>query len=301
MMFIVAVILGLVVYGFLSKDRRSIQVPLSTFNVIAKLRNAQLSKEPDQAKLLSLDGLPNYNRVILPRKMLVIYAVLCGSAGGCVGFIFYKQPIMVLVGALLGLLYIRHLRRQLIHKRKAELRQQFKQLLHALAHSLSAGHSLENALTAALQDLKFIYASSVDMITELEIIIRKLSNGEPIEKAFQSFSDRADLAEITRFSEVLRISRRIGGDLIDVVRRSAHYISETMEVEQEITVMLAKKKFESNIMQVVPFIIVAFLTLGSPDYMQPLYSAAGGVIMTVCLALLLLGMWISNNIMTIKV
>lgn len=91
------------------------------------------------------------------------------------------------------------------------------------------------------------------------------------------------------------------GDLVEVVRRASSVIGEKLEIQQEIGVMIAQKRFESRVMFAAPFLFVLFMTMTAGDYMMPLYSGTGMILSTFCL--LVLGgclVWI-NHIMKIEV
>ena len=61
-------------------------------------------------------------------------------------------------------------------------------------------------------------------------------------------------------------------------------ISEKIEVEKEIQVLLSAKRLEQNIMSVVPFAIICYVSAASGGYFEPLYTtSAGRIVMTVCL------------------
>ncbi|WP_135551006.1 type II secretion system F family protein [Paenibacillus cymbidii] len=234
------------------------------------------------------------------------YAVLVAAAGivlAGAGYLFYNSVWMALLFALLALRFPRMRAAALVAGRKAELVMQFRQSLFSLSSSLSAGRSVENAFTDAIPDLKLLYPErGAFIIAEFERIRGKLNNGEPIEAALRDFGGRSGVEDIANFADVFVICKRSGGNLVEVVRRSAHLIGEKIEIQQEIAVMVAQKRFESKALGLAPVGIVALLAISSPDYMAPLYgNAAGFAVMTACL-LALLGCFATMRfIMNIKV
>ena len=71
-----------------------------------------------------------------------------------------------------------------------------------------------------------------------------------------------------------------GGDLVEVVRRTSNIIGEKLDIQQEITVMIAQKKFESKAILVAPIFMISFMNVSSPDYMLPMYSGVGFIMTT---------------------
>ena len=76
-----------------------------------------------------------------------------------------------------------------------------------------------------------------------------------------------------------------GASLVDALNKAASVIIDKMTIENEIRTMANRKKNESIILFAMPFIVVLFLNLFSPEYIAPLYeSYIGRVIMTMVVA-----------------
>lgn len=216
-------------------------------------------------------------------------------------WLMYRNSIMAVAAAPLGLLYPRYYAKALSRKRRDKLRRQFKEALQALSSLLSAGRSVENAFMSLENDLILLIGDSQsDLIRELRIITNRLNNGEQLEAGLQDFARRSDLEEVRGFAEVITICKRAGGDLVEVVRRTSQLISEKLEVELEVSVLISQKRFESRIMMGMPFAFVGVLGFMAADYMQPLHEGMGVLLLTVCLLLLMGCSWWMIRIMDIK-
>jgi len=246
--------------------------------------------------------LPRYTEYILCRRELIFsvtagYAVLFG-----VTYLFYHSVALSLLLSLLGAAAPRWRRRSLLEARRNRLKLQFKEALFSLTSSLAAGRSLENAFRGVLEDMKLLYSDEgTDMLKEIGILIHRLDNFEPLEGALRDLAGRARIDEITQFVDALSTCKRSGGDLLEVMRRTSTIIGDKLTVEGDIKILLAQKRFESRIMMAVPFVFLAFLGTAASDYMKPLYSGLGCVIMTVLLLLLLVCFWIMDRIMRIDI
>ncbi|MCD1260377.1 type II secretion system F family protein [Paenibacillus athensensis] len=218
------------------------------------------------------------------------------------GYLFYNNLILACVAASLGLLNPRARRRKLLEKRKNELNDQFKQALYSLSSSLGAGRSVENAFQETIKDLQLLYPDPrTYILREFGVIVHRIENGEPIERALADFGARSDLEDIQNFADVFISCKRTGGDLVEIIRRTSNIIGDKLDIQQEIAVMVAQKRFESKALSVAPIVIVAFLSLSSPDYMAPLHSGAGYLLMTAALLVLLGCYWFTQRIMNIRV
>lgn len=242
----------------------------------------------------------NYSQYSLSAAETAVACMAAAAILFAVAFLFYKNVGVSFVAALTALYVPRIRRKQLIRKRKEELRRQFKHALYSLSSALSAGKSVENAFREAGNDLRMLYPDEkTDMLRELDRVNRRTENGEPVEKSLLDFGRRSGIEDVQQFAEAFAACKRTGGDLVEVMRRTSNLIGEKMEIEQDISVMVAQKRFEAKALGFLPFVIVAFLAFSSPDYMEPLYRGAGHLIMTASLALLGASQWLAQKIMDI--
>ncbi|MWC30107.1 type II secretion system F family protein [Paenibacillus sp. MMS18-CY102] len=221
-----------------------------------------------------------------PREFMLSAAI--GAAAAFTLFYTFYQSLGVAVGfASLGIVAPRLRNAGLLDKRRVRLQLQFKEALYSVTSSLAAGRSVENAFVAAEADLQLLYPGhSADIVREFAMIRYRMENGDTLESGLRQLADRAKLEDITQFVDVFSTCKRSGGDLVDVIRRTSQVIGEKLDIQQEIAVMLAQKRFESRILIAVPFVFIAGLNLAAPDYTEPLYNSPLGYVL---LTILLLG------------
>lgn len=66
-------------------------------------------------------------------------------------------------------------------------------------------------------------------------------------------------------------------------------------LETEIDTLVAAKRLEGHIMLAVPFFILVYLRVLNPDYVQPLYTAGGSIVMTICMVVIsVAAVWIEK-------
>ncbi|WP_081791935.1 type II secretion system F family protein [Caldalkalibacillus mannanilyticus] len=294
---LVAVIVTIGIFVILDRKKKNEK----TIDEIEKQSPTTIKTKPvAEGKLAAVD----YGVYIMSAGEKIFYILVSGAVFFLIGFIFYQNLIVSGVLALLGFYYPKLRTKQLVEKRKQELSIQFKHALYSLASALAVGKSVENAFRDIVEDLKMLFGhTDVHIIREIELINRKVENGETIENAIADFSARAKLEDIQSFSDVFITCKRTGGDLIEVIRKTANIIGEKLEIKQEISVLIAQKKFESQILTVAPLAFVALLSFSSQEYMEPLYQLrTGGVfVMTGALIGVAFAYWLSTKIMNIKV
>lgn len=245
----------------------------------------------------------DYTQYTMSAKEKVVSTAVAAIFLIAVGNVFFQHALASAIIALFALLYPRVRRIALIRRRQEELGQQFKQALYSLSSSLSAGKSVENALQDATRDLQFLYGDKTTYIlVEFERITHKIRNGETIESALFEFGSRSGLDDVRQFADVFAICKRTGGNLVEVMRKTSQVIGEKLDIQQEISVMVAQKRFESRVLGIAPIVVVGLLGYSSPDYMAPLYEGiVGRLIMAISLALLAACWWWTKHIMEIRV
>lgn len=244
----------------------------------------------------------DYSRYELSRSERM--RAVCIGCAGClvIAWLVFRHPVFSFIAAPAGLLYPRVLRDRLQRKRQMKLRLQFKELLQVLSSLLSAGRSVENAFLSLERELAMLIADPrSDLLREVHVWSNRLRNGEPLEALLQDFAGRSGLEEVRSFADAFSVCKRAGGDMVEIVRRTAGLIGEKLEVELEVSVLLAQKRFESRIMMGMPFAFIGFLGFAAPEYMAPLYQGAGWVLLMLCLLLLGLCCWWMAKIMRIEV
>lgn len=220
-----------------------------------------------------------------------------------VGMIFYDHWGIAAILSLLGFAWIPGRKKELAKRRKELVKLQFKDALYFLSVSLSAGKSFETALLDAQQAMEKVYPDkNALIIKELELINARIMMNTPVEQALEDFARRVQIEEIRNFADIFSISKRAGANLVEVIKNTSGMIREKIEVKQEIENFIAEKKMEQKILSVMPFVMIYVIKATSSEFLDPLYNtAAGRLIMTVALLLVLAGHLIAKKIMDIEV
>lgn len=175
-------------------------------------------------------------------------------------------------------------------------------MLSILSAYLSAGYSLENALFACIPDLENLIGKKCYMVEELRQIKRSLSMNQPLEEPLSQFALRSGVDDIHNFAEIFLVAKRSGGDLIHIIQQSSTIIRDKLSITEEILTQNASRRFEQKIMNGVPFFMIFYLNTSSPEFFQILYTTVmGRVMMSFCLCLYLLAMYLSQKIISIPI
>lgn len=153
-----------------------------------------------------------------------------------------------------------------------------------MASALAAGYSAENSLTEALKELKKVYEPEDYIIRELGFVEVQISMNQNMEELLLDFGRRSGVEDIRSFAEVFMTAKRSGGDLLLIIKNTVSCIRQKQETMQEIETCLSGKIMEQNIMSVIPILILLYVKLTSPDFLDGMYgNIAGVVIMGICL------------------
>lgn len=232
----------------------------------------------------------------------VLYLLEGGILIYLLGKFFYDSVVAMACLSPLMIVFLKYQKSMLCHKQKYDLRMQFKDAVVAVATNQKAGYSVENAFREAYTDMRMLYGDKSIICKELQHIIRGLENNVVLEKMLLSLGVRSDLEDIREFAEVFAIAKRNGGNLTGVISTTAGVIEEKTEVEQEIKVMISAKKMESNIMSVIPFLIIFYMDATSDGFFDCLYHNVTGIaVMSICLAIYAAAFFLAQKIVKIEV
>jgi tight adherence protein B len=165
-----------------------------------------------------------------------------------------------------------------------ELAKEFLDALRTVSAALLAGFSMENAWREAQKEIGALYGKEAPLYRELEEMNQSVSFNIPLEQLIESFATRSGNADIASFAEVFAFAKRSGGNFVTIIAGTSEHMRAKYETEREISVLVASRKMEQKIMNVIPMLILAYLGVTSMDFLDVLYGNAAGVLfMTACL------------------
>lgn len=223
------------------------------------------------------------NLLVIAQGMAVILVL---------GFLFYRNLLGVIILVPLLYLYRKRKERSLSKDRKWRLNLEFKDGIQALSAALEAGYSAEHAMEEACKDLRRIYDEKAMVIKEFHYMINQLRMNITLESALNDFAQRTDIEDIGSFSEVFGTAKRTGGDLIQVIKITSSIISDKIEVKREIITLITAKRLEANIMKLIPLLILIYLSVSSPGFLDPLYHNPLGIMVMTAFLLCYLGAFV---------
>lgn len=219
-----------------------------------------------------------------------------------IGYFFYRSWLACLFLLPIFVLFMKERKRELAKKRRQELSLQFKDLVLALLTNVKAGYSIENALRESYRDIELLYGADSPICLEVQHMVRGLENNVILEKLLFDLGVRSRLPDIMQFADVFLIAKRSGGNLTEILEKTAGVIEQKTETDKEIQLMVSAKKMEQKIMNMVPFLIIFYIGTTSRGFFDVLYHNLVGVaVMTACLLFYGAAYLLSRRIVEIEV
>jgi len=220
-------------------------------------------------------------------KMQHILAYIVSSALiGAIAYIFYYIVWAAVVIGLIGGFFLEKMYAQTtIQKRQAALRLQFRDFLESMAVAARAGNVEIKALHSALDDLTVSYNEKADIVLEVKNIIHQYEmGGIELKVLFRDFADRSGLEDIRNFAIIYAVIEGKNDRFGDIIVQTQEIIADKIEIEQEIMTTISSAKSETNMMLILPIIIVLMLPTMGGGLLDALFTTAlGHLVATVCL------------------
>ncbi len=218
-------------------------------------------------------------------KEKIRFVFFCGLGFMSVGYLFYHSIILSLILSSLSYPCIRVYSNYKADKRRKELKEQFRDLLYSISASVTTGRHMAEALYEAEQNLRLIYKEDSLIVLELSYMVKRIYEyRESEEEILRDFAARASIEDISDFVDIYLICRETGGDFIKVITKASEIIMDKICIEKDINTITSQKRFEAKILTAIPFIVILFLQLVSPDYLAVMYAdIKGHLLMTLAL------------------
>lgn len=278
-------------------------------------------REKEPQYYTSATSITTYNYKVYYMKPLekFLYFILAFAVGAAVGYLFYgglakdefgeattttwilNIVISSVVGVVAGILFIPIRTKQIMQKKKNDLKLQFRELLDALATSIGSGKNVVDSFKAARDDLRVIYSEETSIIKELDVILDGMANNIDVEDSLLDFGIRSGLDDVISFANVFETCYRKGGNIKDVIKNTQQIITEKMEVEMEIQTIVSGAKNEQMIMTVMPIALIAIIKMMSPEFASNFATPSGIISTTIAVVMFIVAYFVGNIVLAIKI
>lgn len=216
--------------------------------------------------------------------------------------LFYADLRMIPVIIPFGCYYFRTCRQEMLERKKRYFERQFHDALRTLEAHLNIGYSMENAIKETQKELLLIYKESDAIVKEFTYMTRQLNLNVTAEQAWKDLANRVNLPSVHNFVVVFVQAKRSSGDSIAIIEKTIRTLRERSEIKTEIETIIAARKLEFRIMTIIPLVIIVYMKMSFPEFMDVLYgSLFGKCFMSVCLVVYFLAWKLGCHIVNIEV
>ena len=217
-------------------------------------------------------------------------------------WICYRSLWALPLAVVIMIICLRSTRKRLAEERRNQLNYQFRDLLASLHTTMLAGYSLENAVAASASDMAKLYGKDSLIAVELRGILRQMSYRIPVEKLFAELGARSGVEDIRTFGEVITVAKRTGGNMGEVLQTTWQTLGEKIETKKAIDTLMASRKYEMKIMDLMPAGIILYLKISFNGFLDPMYgNPVGAAVMTGCLLLYVAAVFFGEKLLSIQV
>jgi tight adherence protein B len=168
--------------------------------------------------------------------------------------------------------------------------------LDLMVSALRAGNSMMGSLGHAARE------SPEPLGRELRLCFEEQNYGVDMRQAVQNLIDRVPLQEIRIMTTAMLINKESGGNLAEVLDKTAAVIRDRFRLKQQIRVHTAQGRLTGLILSLMPVILGAVLFTLNPPYIRLLFTHPTGIRMAeVAGCMNLIGLLIIRKIVNIRV
>ncbi|MGD0294733.1 MAG: type II secretion system F family protein [Terracidiphilus sp.] len=202
---------------------------------------------------------------------LVASSVLCFALPAYLTYLRFDSFIMALpTGLLLGsapLAYVLHKR----SKRLDSFQQGLPEALDLMVSALRAGHSLIAAVGSVAREC----ADPVGC--EFKTCFEEQNYGLELKNALDNLIKRVPLQDLRIFATAIMIQKESGGNLAEVLDKTAHVIRERFRLKRQVGVHTAQGRMTGWVLTFLPVALGILLYFVNPEMMSVLWKNPTGI------------------------
>ncbi len=219
---------------------------------------------------------PGEYLIVAAAAGLTASTLLLGLTGS-VPFALVGLPVAAFVSA-------RVVRRRITKRRKA-FEAQLPDALSLIASSLSAGHTFLRSIQMMCEE------AGPPLAEEFALVVAETRLGDTLVDSLERMAARLHVRDMDMVVQAIRIQQTVGGRLATLLHTLSDFIRMRGELRREVMVLTAEGRMSAYVLAgLVPFVFVMMVIL-NPEYVHPLYSGWGLVLLVGCGLSVLAGMF----------
>jgi tight adherence protein B len=141
---------------------------------------------------------------------------------------------------------------------------QLPEAIDAMASSLQAGSSLQQAMAILAREMP------APISVEFQRVLRESELGLSFPDSLAELAHRVPSADLIIFTSAVSIQQRVGGDLASIFRVISHTIRERLRIRAETKVLTSQGRYSAYVVGGLPVLLFLFLWLTNYSYLSGL-------------------------------
>lgn len=223
-------------------------------------------------------NMPVYYKCNMNKAEHILAYIVSSILVAAIAYLFYHIILLSAVIGLAGGVYLEKMyEAATVKKRQKDLRLQFRDFMESMSVAVRAGNVEAQAVKSALKDLKISYNGKADIVKEVEnIILQYEKGGIELKVLFEDFAMRSGIEDIYSFATIYSVIEGKSDRFGDILVQTQEIIGDKIEIEQEIQTTITSAKSETNMMLVMPIVIVVAMSAMGSGLMEALFTTAAG-------------------------
>ena len=139
------------------------------------------------------------------------------------------------------------------------------------------------------------------MSDEFGRVVAETRLGDPLVDALGRMALRLEVRDFDMVVQAIRIQQTVGGRMADLLHTLGEFIRARDEVRREVQVLTAEGRMSAYVLAgLVPFLFL-LIRLVNPEYVKPLYSGNGLILLIGCGVSVILGMMVILRMVKIEI
>ena len=181
-------------------------------------------------------------------------------------------------------------------RRIARVEEQIEPWINAVANALKASPSLGEAIGSTTT----LVASP--MCQELDVLVKEYELGTPLDQALENLAHRIPSKTLAGTITALKIARRSGGNLTEMLETAAASLREFARLEGVVRTKTAEGKAQALVIGMIPVPMVLGIRSIDPHFFDPLFhSVLGQIIIAGAVALWAIAIVAARKILDVDV
>jgi tight adherence protein B len=177
-----------------------------------------------------------------------------------------RNPIVLLVGALIGFMLPRFWLNRRKSSRLNSFNKQLPDTITLIANALRAGSSFLQAIELVVRE------SRPPISTEFGRVIREVNLGLSFEVALENMVRRVKSDDLELMATAISIQHTVGGNLAEILDSIAFTIRERVRIKGEIKTLTAQQRLSGYVVGFLPIGLAGFLFVAAPGFMSPMFD-----------------------------